>query len=122
MLLYDFCMPAGVYNFTIEQGSTWSRTITVRDSAGDIQNLSGYTARMHIRKDIDAAATLLELTTANGRIVIDGSAGTVTLSLDATTAASLTKGGVYDIELVSAGGEVTRLLEGQVILRKNVTR
>lgn len=85
-------------------------------------NLSGYTARMQVRKDIDASAVLIELTTSNGRIAITPSTGVVTLSLDASTTASLTKGGVYDLEIVSASGNVTRVIEGQVVLKRNVTR
>lgn len=116
-------MAAGVYNFHCEQGADFDRTIYARDSAGALINLTGKTGRMHVRKDVDAAAVIIELTTSNGRMIFGGAAGTVRLLLPAATTATLTKSGVYDIELVDTGsGAVTRLLKGEFILDKNVTR
>jgi hypothetical protein len=42
--------------------------------------------------------------------------------MTATQTTSLTTSGVYDIELVSPGGEVTRVLQGKVRLSAEVTR
>lgn len=115
-------MPAGAYNFTCEQGATFTRTITVKDSAGDPVNLTGYTARMHVRKDVDATTTLVELTTSNGGLTINAANGEITLNISATVTANISKSGVYDLEIISATGEVTRVIEGHFILKKNVTR
>ena len=115
-------MPAGVYNFTVEQGATWSRDLTIKNPDNTVMNLTGYSARMQVRKDVDASSPLVELSTTNGQIVITPLLGKLTLSLSATQTASLSKGGVYDLEIVSGGGEVTRVIEGQFILKKNVTR
>lgn len=115
-------MAAGRYSFTIEQGATFTRTITWRDSADALVNLTGYTARMKIK---DAAGTVIEeLTTENGAITLGGSAGTVALLLTAieTGALAATDGDalVYDLELVS-GAVVTRLLEGRVTVTAQVS-
>lgn len=115
-------MRAGTYNITIDQGTDWTEVYRLRDGAGELVDLTGYTARMHIRRDYDASATMVELTTQNGRIVLGGDEGTITLSLDAATTAGITRSGVYDIELVSAGGIVYRPLRGDVNLRREVTR
>lgn len=121
-------MPAGIHNFTIEQGANWQRSFTYRlksDGVTSIPNLTGYSARMHIRKDIDASTTMIELTTANGRISIDIPTARFTLTLTSAETAALDKSGVYDLEIVSAATpvpEVTRLLEGKIHLRRNVTR
>ena len=40
-------MAAGSYNFTLEQGTTFSREITVQES-GSAMSLTGYTGRMQI--------------------------------------------------------------------------
>lgn len=86
-------------------------------------DLSGYTARMHIRAAQAATATLLELTTENSRIALDNTLKTITLTLTATVTAAIDwTAGVYDLELVSAGGVVTRLLEGAVSVSEEVTR
>jgi hypothetical protein len=66
---------------------------------------------------------LIELTTGNGRIALGGSAGTITLHHLGHRHAALTAGrGVYDLELVSGSGIVTRLLQGVCTISRNVTR
>ena len=114
-------MTAGQYDITIEQGATFTKTITWRDSSDALINLTGYTARMMVRESVDASATLLSLTDSSG-ITLGGTAGTIAILISAASTAAMTKGGVYDLELVSGGGIVTRLLQGNVILSKEVTR
>lgn len=112
----------GVYDFTIRQGGTFSRRLTWKDDAGAPINLTGFTARMQIRTP-ENGSILLSLTTENGGIVLGGVAGTITLAITAAATAALDwVYGRYDLELISAGGEVTPLLEGRVILDREVTR
>lgn len=86
-------------------------------------DLTNYTARMHIRDSVDAASFLLELTTANGRIVVNNTTKTITLTVTATDTAAITfTSGVYDLEMVSPAGVVTRILEGNITVREEVTR
>jgi hypothetical protein len=115
-------MAATTYDILIEQGATYSQVITYKDN-GVAVNLTGYTARMQVRATLEAATALIELTTANGRIALGGAAGTITLSISATDTEALTSGrGVYDLELVSGSGIVTRLLQGVCTISRNVTR
>jgi hypothetical protein len=110
---YDLCIPAG---------ATFSRVIRWKADGANV-NLSGYTARMQIRPTAASATTTLSLTTENSRIALGGTAGTITLSISATDTAAIAAGRyVYDLELVSAGGIVTRLLQGIVTVSANVTR
>ena len=111
---------AGTYNITADQGATFTRTITWTDGTNPI-NLTGYTARMQVRATIDSTTVALELTTSNGRISLGGSAGTVTLTVPAAT---MTLDGqyVYDLELISGSGVVTRLVQGTFTVRAEVTR
>jgi hypothetical protein len=115
-------MAATTYDLTIEQGATFSQLITYKDNGVPV-SLTGYTARMQVRATLESASTLVELTTANGRIALGGAAGTITLTISATDTAALTSGrGVYDLELVSGSGIVTRLLQGVATISRNVTR
>jgi hypothetical protein len=116
-------MPASIYNLNIEQGATFTRTITWKDSTGAAVNLTGYTARMQIRERVDSATALVSLTQASG-IALGGSAGTITLTITSalTDALPNMKKGVYDLELVSSGGIVTRLIQGEVVVSPQVTR
>lgn len=115
-------MIAGVYNFTIYQGATFSREITVKDAAGDLYDFTNHTARMQIRSEIDSSTTMIELTTENGRIELGDDAGTITLTIGASDTANLTTDGVYDIEIINDSGRVDRLLKGAVTLDLEVTR
>lgn len=114
-------MPAGVYNFNCEQGSTFERIIEVTNNDDSIKNLDGVTGRMQVRTSLDASSALVEFTTSNGRMAINGELGTITLSLSAAETASLTQGGIYDLELVDASSNVERLIEGNFNLEQNVT-
>lgn len=111
----------GNYDFKIYQGATFSRVITWKDESGALVDLTGYSARMQIRKKIDGDS-IIELTTSNGRITLGGAAGTITLNISATDTAALLSNGVYDLELVASGNIVTRLLEGSVTLSREVTK
>jgi hypothetical protein len=116
-------MIAGVYNLTIEQGATFRRTLTVKDSAGLVVNLTGYTARMQIRPEIDSSTVMVSLTTANGGITLGGALGTIALYLSDTTTSSMQFEGVYDLELIQTStGDVIRVLKGKVRLDPEVTR
>ena len=115
-------MSATTYDILIEQGATYGQLVTYKES-GVAVNLTGYTARMQVRSTLESASTVVELTTANGRIALGGAAGTISLTISATDTAALTAGrGVYDLELVSGSGIVTRLLQGVATISRNVTR
>lgn len=86
-------------------------------------DLTGYTARMQIREKLDSTSILYELTTALGNIVLDNSAKSITLTIPASATAGFTfTSGVYSLELVASGGQVTQLVAGAVTLVKEVTR
>jgi hypothetical protein len=117
-------MAAGEHNITIEQGATFQMPITWSTGVTPTPvNLTGYTARMHVRKTHASDTAVLTLTTENGGITLGGALGTIAILATATQTATITiKSGVYDLELVSGGGTVTRLLEGSVTITPEVTR
>lgn len=116
-------MSAGYLDLYIEQGATYDQPFVWKDGNGNPVNITGYTARMQIRKSVSATSVIIELTTENGRITLGGAAGTIDLLIDADDTAALEQfAGVYDLELESNTGFVTRLLEGQVTVSKEVTR
>ena len=116
-------MPAAVYDLFIEQGATFLKSITWKASAGDPVNLTGYTARMQFRSSVSSSTVLATATTEDGRITLGGAAGTIDIEFsDVDTAAFAFVSAVYDLELESASGFVTRLLEGGVEVSKEVTR
>lgn len=114
---------ASLYNLTIEAGATFTRTFVWRDNDGNLMDLDGYTARMQIRSTRTASSFALEATTENGKITINGEDGEIVLTISATETAALEiTSGVYDLELISGEGVVTRLTEGSVFISPEVTR
>lgn len=123
-------MAAGKYSFIIEQGATFERQVIYTDSAGARVNLTGYSARMQIRPTADSNVLYLSISSTVGAdgsgLVITPVSGTVDITISALSSSYLTfSEAVYDLELYSGSGAteyVTRLLEGNVKLKKNVTR
>jgi hypothetical protein len=115
-------MAAGIYNFTIEQGTTFTRTFKYKDANGDPVDLSSHAVRMQIRKNI--GGDLISSFTEEGtdKFTVGGTGNNeFTLSISASTTASYTfSTAVYDIE-IELGGVVTRLLQGKIKLSKEVT-
>jgi hypothetical protein len=115
-------MAAGTLDFTIEQGATFNLLLTwkINDVA---VNLTGYTARLAARVDVEDTETVLTLTTENGGITLGGALGTISLDRTATQTALLPAGTyVYDLELISGVGAVTRLVQGELDISAEVTR
>jgi len=117
-------MSAGYHHFIIEQGATFGQTLTLKDSSDTLINLTGYTsAEMDLRETPESSSEVLTLTTANNRITLGGSAGTVTLSISSADTANLTAGdGVFDLEVVDGSSRVFRILEGTYTIRRNISR
>ena len=112
---------AAEYNIEIEQGATWKRLLTLRDSASALIDLSGYTALLQIRSSVKSNKKLVELTETSG-LTLGGAAGTLLITFsDAITAALDFETAVYDLK-INSGSETTRLLEGKVTLDKQVSR
>ena len=115
-------MTAGIYNATIDQGATWSVTVTYTDSNGVPINLTGYTAAMQVRQQYSSTDADLTLTSPSGGIVITGATGVIVITMTATQTLSLAEGFyVYDVELTS-GSFKDRMMQGQLTVAPEVTR
>lgn len=117
-------MPAATFDIIIEQGATFLMNITWKQSAGGTPvDLTGYTARMQVRKSYNEPdPPALSLTTENGGIALGGAAGTIAITGSATlTDAMEARPHVYDLELVS-GSVVTRVVQGKAFVRPQVTK
>jgi|TARA_B100000902_G_C27119981_1_gene818149 hypothetical protein len=115
-------MSAGYHHFIIEQGATFGQTLTLKDEAGSTINLVGFTGAMSLKQTPSSTSAILSLTTSNGRMTINGSAGTVALLISATDTANLEPSdGVYDLEITSGAAVVSRIIEGTFSIRRNIT-
>lgn len=77
---------------------------------------------MTVRPFVGASTTTVVASTANGRIVLGGATGRVTVTIDATTTGAISASRYsYDLVL-STGATVTRILEGKFIVTGAVTQ
>ena len=138
-------------NLVVKLGVDWSRVLTYKQSNGTVVNLTGYTSRLQVRATTSSQVKILDLTTENGGIVIDGVNGTITvkatalqltesnthLNLGSITSAPSTlnenldngvvlqgvgKIALYDLDIISPTSVITKLLSGSIVFEPSVTR
>lgn len=103
-------------NLVIDQGATFTTTITITDDDGAVIDLTGYTGAAQIRKHYTS------LTAIPFTVAVNETEGEVTLSLTANQTANISSGRyVYDCELTRSG-TVSRVLEGLITVTPQVTR
>lgn len=114
-------MIPGKYNIVCPQGSTFQQQLIYKiDDV--VVDLTGYDARMQVREKHTSKSSVLDLNVSNGGLAVD-SQGAIDITISATTTAALiAKEYVYDIEIISSGSVVTRLLEGRFMVTPEVTR
>jgi hypothetical protein len=112
-------MPAS-HNLIVRKGETWSCVISATLNGSAVSH-TGYTVAMDVRKSDESSSTLLQFTQGNGRVSINGS-GDIVLALSSSETAALSFDyGVYDLKVTSSGGSTLFYLEGNFIVKENVT-
>lgn len=134
-------MAAGLYNFTIEQGSTVDFELQYKDSNGSPIDLTGCWGAMQIRNnyadnkpttyitlttDLNIDKTGLSFSGSVSNSPVSPSNGIIGVYISACSSSLLNFNNArYDLEIYSGDPScpvVTRLLEGQVQLSKEITR
>lgn len=117
-------MAAGKVNLpSIEKGATYRHTLYWKDKSGVAIDLTGCSAKMQVRESVDSSVVLLELSSANGGITITPLTGKIDLYLsDENSTLLVGLGGIYDLEIYWPNGDVTRLVEGKLAFKPEVTR
>ena len=111
-------MAAGTYNFILEQGATFTRTLTVKEN-NSAMNLTGYSVASKMRSTHDSSTVVGTFTCT----ISNATGGVITMSMHNSTTAAIEDGiYVYDLEMTSGYGVVTRVLEGTVTVNPEFTR
>lgn len=104
-------------NLVIDQGTDFSATIDVTDSNNDPFDLTNYTTAAQMRKSY-ASTTAYSFTATD-----NNSGGQITLSMANSVTNQLDPGRyLYDVEIASSGGNVSRVVEGIVTVTPGITR
>jgi hypothetical protein len=107
----------------IEKGATYRHTLYWQDSLNVPINLTNCTAKLQVRATIESSIILLELSTSNLGLTITPLLGQIDLYISDEATTLLTGiGGVYDLEIYFNNGDTTRLIEGKVVFKAEVTR
>jgi len=109
---------AAIANLIVEQGATFSSSITVKDSDGNALDLTGYTASAKMALGYSSTRTRTTITTT----INEPTTGVVGLSLTADQTAALDAPAryVYDVDITASDSTVTRVIEGIMTIRPNV--
>ena len=117
-----------VLNIDIEEGTDQVVSIVYRDgSTGLPVNVMGYSAILQARSNFgESTGPLLELSTANGRIVLGGILGTVDISfLPSDTAMTSTSSpwviASYDLILIDTNGKRIKMVKGFISVPRSAT-
>lgn len=132
-------MAAATKNLSIEQGTTFRLSFCWQASpefGGAPRDLTGWKFRMQGRRKQQDPTLYIDATTENGRIIIgadplvpggetspDPTNGWVTIKLSAQDTNALSFRSLqYDIEAITPGGEVYRLMKGNITIDPNITQ
>ena len=108
-------MPAGTYNFTIEEGADFALGLRVKINA-EVQDLSAWDFKAEMRTTVDGIL-LATFTTE-----LDADNETLRLGLDANVTDELTaQNARWDLLATLPDGRRIRLLEGKVTVSGSVT-
>lgn len=105
-------------NISIDQGATFSTSITLTDGEGAAIDLTNYTGASQMRKHYTSSNAV------SFTVSLGGTNGVVTLGLSANSTANIAPGRyLYDVELTDTlNGSVSRVFEGIVTVNPNITR
>lgn len=115
---------------TVDQGSTFEHTFTFTVN-GEPYDITGFDARMQIRRTYGDTSTVWNGTLANGKLVmVDTAAGKLKIVFapnDFTSTRFNEKDDdtlecVFDLELIDLGGRVRKPARGTVTIYREVTR
>tara|TARA_X000001036_G_C20245891_1_gene630043 strand:+ start:271 stop:612 length:342 start_codon:yes stop_codon:yes gene_type:complete len=111
---------AAIANLTIDQGTTFSSDVTVKDANGNPFDLTGYTALARMAKGYSSTRTRTIITCT---VAADATSGVITMSLSADGTAQLEDGRyVYDLEILqTSSSTITRVIEGVITVRPQVS-
>ena len=117
-------MTAAKHDFAIEQGATFKADLTFTDSENNVVDLTGYSINMQARSKVSSSETVLDLSVGSGITITNPVGGLFEIEQSAAETAALTGGAVlvYDLELTNPAGQVTRLLQGKIMVSPEVTR
>jgi|TARA_Y100000361_G_C10950842_1_gene233688 hypothetical protein len=113
---------AAVYvsNLVVNTGATFTQKFTLENvSSNSALDVTGYGVAAKMRKHASSVSAAATFTCS----IADATGGVIQVGLSSAITGSLKAGRYqYDVIVKDSAGEVTRVVEGSVLVRKGVTR
>lgn len=104
---------------TIDQGSTFTASLELKNDDGTAINVSSYTFQSQIRKSYYSTNPTANLTITTA----DASNGVVTLSLNVAQTANIKAGRyLYDLKITTPNNITSRVIEGIVTVTPQISK
>jgi hypothetical protein len=114
-------MAVYVSNLQIDQNTDFNQVFTLEDGqSNSVLNLTGYTFKSQMRKHPTATTGI---TTFTASIYGSAANGQIQLGLTTSQTANLKDGRyVYDVVMTNTLGQMSRVIEGMVLVRAGATK
>jgi hypothetical protein len=117
-------------NITVNQGTSLPYTFTLTYLNNSVYDLTGYDARLQVRRTYGDTTWLINCTVANGKLTINATAGTITWHIIPSDTMSIrfnnkdddTLDCVYDLEITAPTGDIYKPAGGTLTINREVTR
>ena len=114
-------MSYGIYDFDVEQGSTFGADLTVKDGSNNVRDLSNYTARMHIKAH-RGEPTPTAIWNSGDEITMSATSPNIRITVAASNTAGYASG-VYEHDLeIELSGVVEKVLVGKIKVKGEVSQ
>jgi hypothetical protein len=109
---------ATISNLYIDAGSTYSNIITVTSSNGQPLDLTGYSVASQLRKSYQSSQAFTFTSS-----IFNAAQGKIRLQLSDLQSEAIPAGRwLYDVEITSASGAKTRVVEGIATVNPQITQ
>lgn len=108
-------------DYGIRTGTNWSLNITLRDSADDILDLTGWEGAMEIRKE-KGAPIIIRLATNTGGMTLGDNEDNIVLQADAQTTDVMPGRYNYDLRLLNSDSDQSIYIFGRIDIVGTITQ
>lgn len=107
-------------NFTMWAGDTKTLSISVQNSAGNAQDITGATFNWALKIATGNRRTLLTKSSSDGITITNATAGTLTVAIVTADTRSLKGTYTHELEMTDSAGNISTVLTGTVTINESI--
>jgi hypothetical protein len=114
-------------DLTVFQGEPFTEQLIFKDTAGVVQDVTGYSAKLQARDQVPSQDVRIDWSSTNGDMTLGTTDGTLTFAVTADKVNALVEDNrehawVYDLFLTSSTGVPRKACKGTITIAPRVTR